>query len=194
MIVAACQQEVKAQKFSSEVWHNGEVILLEGDTLSGRVKYNMESQTLQFSGNGETIQTFSPRKLISFDIYDEIIGAYRIFYILPYEANGYYTTPYIFEVLFTGERISLLRTESVETVVRNTPYIYGGSYSSIELVYTYYFLKPGGEIREFSGKRSDIYRVMADRSGEIRAYIKDNNLDVDRLRDLMNVCSFYNSL
>lgn len=183
-----------AQKFSSDVWHSGEIILLDGDTLSGRVKYSMETQIVQFSQSGETIQTYSPRKLISFDLYDEIIGAYRIFYILPFEANGYYTTPFIFEVLFTGERISLLRTERVETVVRNTPYIYGGSYSSIEQVYTYYFLKTGGEIREFSGKRSDLYRIMADRSSDIRSYIKDKNLNLDRLRDLINVSSYYNSL
>jgi len=190
----AAQIPAMAQRFSSEVWHTGQVVLLEGDTLSGRVKYDMESQIVQYSGNGETIQTFSPRKLISFDLYDEVIGAYRIFYILPFEANGNYRTPYIFEVLYTGARISLMRTESVETVVRNTPYIYGGSYSSIEQVYTYYFLKPGGDIKVFSGKKSDLYRIMADRSAEIKGYIKENNMNVDRLTDLIRISSFYNSL
>ncbi len=193
-VVSLNQHPAHAQKFSSEVWHNGEVVLLEGDTLSGRVKYDMEAQIVQFSGNGETIQTFSPRKLIAFDLYDEVLGAYRVFYILPFEANGHYRTPYIFEVLYTGSRISLLRTESVETVVRNTPYIYGGSYSSIEQVYTYYFLKPGGDIQVFSGKKSDLYRIMADRSSEIKDYIKENNMNVDRLTDLIRISSYYNSL
>lgn len=185
---------VLSQKFSSEVWHNGSVVLLDGDTLTGRVKYDMEAQIVQFTGNGETILTYSPRKLISFDLYDEVIGAYRIFYILPYEANGYYQTPYIFEVLFTGARVSLLRTESIETVVRNTPYIYGGSYSSIEQVYTYYFLKPGGDIQPFSGKKNDLYRILADRSAQVKEFMKENNLDVDRVSDLVRICSYYNSL
>lgn len=194
LFISGLTDQVRAQKFSSEVWHSGEVILLDGDTLAGKVKYDMEAQIVQFSGNGETILTFSPRKLIAFDLYDEVIGAYRIFYILPFEANGNYTTPYIFEVLYTGARISLMRTESIETVVRNTPYIYGGSYSSTEQVYTYYFLKPGGEIVPFSGKRADLYRILADRSAEIKNYVKEYNLDIDRLADLMKVCSYYNSL
>jgi hypothetical protein len=185
---------LSAQRFSSEVWHNGEVILLEGDTLVGRVMYNMESQIVQFSRNGETIQTFSPRKLIAFELNDELMGYYRKFYILPFKANGYYTTPYIFEVLYMGEQISLLRTEKVETVVRTTPYIYGGSYSNIEQVYTYYFLKPGGNIKEFGGKKSDLVHIMNDHSGKIRDYIKENNINPDRVSDLLKISSYYNSL
>lgn len=194
ILLSCTAGQLTAQRFSSEVWHNGEIVLLDGDTLTGRVMYNMESQIVQFSNNNETIQTYSPRKLLSFDLYDEILGSYRVFYVLPFEADGHNTTPYIFEVLFMGERISLLRTEKVETVVRSTPYIYGGSYSTIEQVYTYFFVKPGGEIKAFDGKKSSLLRIMGDRSSQIRQYIKDNNMNLDRVSDLMKICSYYNSL
>jgi hypothetical protein len=194
VLISCLGEPLLAQRFSSEVWHNGEIVLLEGDTLTGRIMYNMESQTVQFSNNNETIQTFSPRKLLAFDLYDEILGSYRVFYILPFEADGHYTTPYIFEVLFMGERISLLRTEKVETVVRSTPYIYGGSYSTIEQVYSYYFVKPGGEIKPFDGKKSSLFRIMGDKSAQIRQYVKENNMNLDRVSDLMKICSYYNSL
>lgn len=184
----------RAQRFSSEYWHDGSVQLADGTRLNGRIKYNMEAQSVLFTSKGETIQTLSPRKLESFEIYDEIVGMRREFYILPYKLNGNYATPVMFEVPFQGEKISLLRTEKIETVVRTSPYMYGGSYSTTDVVYTYYFLKPGGNILEFNGKRSDLMTILGDKSAAVRKYMKENNFHLNSLADLVRICAYYNSL
>ena len=89
---------VQGQTYSSDVWHRGNLILFEGDTLVGEVKYNMENQSVQFTADGSTIQAFSPRKILAFEIYDKIIQSYRIFYILPFKSQGSYEAPFIFEL------------------------------------------------------------------------------------------------
>ncbi len=181
------------QRFSSEVWHEGRLVLLDGDTLRGQIKYDMESQSVQVSRDGQRIQAYSPRNILAFELYDEVIQAYRIFYILPYRSQGGYEAPYIFELSYEGPYMSLLRSEDIELVVRSLPYMYSST-TREELVYTYYFLDTKGNIREFNGKKSDINRIFPDRAAEMRNFIRDQRLKLDRLDHLVRLCSYYNSI
>ncbi|MEJ2005572.1 MAG: hypothetical protein P8X57_11540, partial [Cyclobacteriaceae bacterium] len=81
------------QQFSSEFWHEGRLILFEGDTLRGQIKYDMENQSVQYSADNGRIQAFSPRNILAFELYDEVIEAYRIFYVLPYRNQQGYESP-----------------------------------------------------------------------------------------------------
>ena len=183
-----------AQPFSSDVWHNGQVVLMTGDTLKGgQVKYNMENQTVQYSFNGENVQAFSPRKVLAFEMYDNVIDSYRVFYVLPYKAVNNYEAPFIFELSYEGPHMSLLRTEKVETVMRNVPYMYA-TYTFEEMQYTYYFIDKTGRIQEFNGKKNDLFRIMRNRAPEIKAFIRQENLKLDRLDHLVKISSYYNSL
>ena len=183
-----------SQPFSSDVWHNGQVVLMTGDTLKGgQVKYNMENQTVQYSFNGENVQAFSPRKVLAFEMYDNVIDSYRVFYVLPYKAVNNYEAPYIFELSYEGPHMSLLRTEKVETVMRNVPYMYA-TYTFEEMQYTYYFIDKTGRIQEFNGKKNDLFRIMRNRAPEIKAFIRQENLKLDRLDHLVKISSYYNSL
>ncbi|MCA6074877.1 hypothetical protein [Fulvivirga sedimenti] len=181
------------QSYSTDVWHRGNLFLFEGDTLSGEIKYNMENQSVQFTRDGSTVQAFSPRKILAFEIYDKIIQSYRIFYILPYKSQGTYEAPFIFELSYEGPYVSLLRTEKLELVVRSLPYMYS-TYTNEEMVYTYYFLDRSGRINEFNGKKSDLNRIFRDHAAEIRRFVKDERLKLDRLDHLIKICSHYNSL
>jgi hypothetical protein len=50
------------QEFPSELLHEGELVLLSGDTLKGQIKYNLENDLIQIVIN-ETVQTYSARKI-----------------------------------------------------------------------------------------------------------------------------------
>ncbi len=184
---------VFGQRFSNQVWHKGSLFLFEGDTLKGEIKYDMDNQTVQFTNDGLTIQAFSPRKILAFELYDEIIGSFRVFYVLPFRSQGNYEAPFIFELSYEGPYVSLLRSEKLEMVVRSLPYMYS-TYVNEEVVYTYYFLNKSGEILEFNGKKSDLNRIFRDHASEIRRYVKEERLKLDRLDHLINICSYYNSL
>lgn len=185
---------VLAQTFPSEIWHDGRLVLLEGDTLKGQVKYDLESDLIQFTENKETIKTYTGRKLLYFEIFDETVNRYRQFYAIPYNLQGDYKTPIIFEVLVTGEHLSLLSREALEHQVVNYPYAMSGTYSRLQLVYTHYLLKPDGSITEFTGRRRDLLRIMDKRSGEMKKFIKSNKLRVDNRSDLVKAVINYNSL
>lgn len=186
---------VQAQRFPSQVWHTGKLVLLEGDTLQGDIMYNQETDLIQYSINGgKTIQTFTARKLIFFEIFDEARSAYRQFYALPYSLRGGYKAPIIFELIREGRKITLLSREAIENKVVNSPYSATGIYTRTELVYTYYFLKPDGTIDRFRGKKKDLIWIMRKKSDEIKKFIKSENIKVDRRSDLVRVAAYYNSL
>ncbi|UII24627.1 hypothetical protein LVD15_14985 [Fulvivirga maritima] len=185
---------LQAQDFPSEIWHEGKIVLLEGDTLRGLVKYNLESDLIQYSGNKKTIKAYTGRKLLFFEIYDETVERYRQFFSIPYSLNGDYKVPIMFEVLVRGDELSLLCREAIEYQVRSYPYSMGGTYSSYVLVYTYYFMSPDGTIAKFSGKKKDLLYIMKEKHSEMKKYIKENKIDVDKRSDLAKALIYYNSL
>ncbi|MBL6446783.1 hypothetical protein JMN32_10700 [Fulvivirga sp. 29W222] len=183
-----------AQVFPSEVWHDGKLVLLEGDTLVGQVKYSLETDLVQYTRGGQTVKTFTARKLLFFEIFDKTSNRYRQFYAIPYSVKSNYKAPVIFEVLYTGEHLSLLSRESIEYQVANYPYSMAGTYTRLELVYTHYFLKPDGSISQSTGKKKDLLWVMNKKSSEIKRYIKNNKIRIDRRADLVKLVAYYNAL
>lgn len=193
LILLLCR--VTYAQFPSEVWHDGELVLVNGDSLKGQIKYNLETDLVQFSNDKKTIKTFTARKLLHFEIFDETSSRYRRFYVLPYSINGNYNAPIIFELVLEGRKLTLLSREAVEYQVANYPYAVAGSYTRLVLIYTHYFLTDEGEIIQFGGKKNDLLRgVMSKKSSEIKKFIKTNRIRVDSRPDLIKTVSYYNSL
>lgn len=193
ILCSLCQVSF-AQVFPSEVWHDGKLVLMEGDTLEGQVKYNLETDLVQFTRDRQTVKTFTGRKLLFFEIFDKTVNRYRQFYAIPYNVKSNYKAPVIFEVLYTGDHLSLLSREAIEYQVANYPYSMSGTYTRLELVYTHYFLKPDGSITLFTGKKKDLLWVMNKNSSEIKKYIKNEKIRIDRRGDLVKLVAYYNSL
>jgi len=182
-------------QFPSELWHEGEVVLLQGDTLKGLVKYDLETDIVQYTRDKKTIKTYTARKLLHFEIFDNTSGRYRSFYVLPYNLNGNYQAPIIFELVYEGKKLTLLSREAIEYQVTNYPYSVAGSYTRLELVYTHFFLTDEGNILRFDGKKKDLLRgVMARKSSDIKKFIKTNRLRVERRPDLVKIVAYFNSL
>jgi len=82
-----------AQKFPFEFWHEGKIVLESGDTLKGLVKYSMQEDLVQFQ-TPRTVETYTSRKVLFFEIFDGTIKRYRQFYSLPYAVTGQYRRPF----------------------------------------------------------------------------------------------------
>ena len=185
-----------AQYFPSEVWHDGELTLLDGDKLRGKIKYNLEADVIQLSTDN-TIQTYGARKILFFEIYDQEYQRYRQFYALPYEINGNYKVPRLFEVLHENTMTLLCREEiTQESIPQYGYYSYYGNRMSTRprLVYNYFFLNQGGEIIPYSQKKDDLYAILNQNQDEIHQYIKKNHLKHDRQGDLVRITAYYNTL
>ena len=185
-----------AQTFPSEVWHEGKVVLIDKQSYKGLVKYDLETDIVQVNIEN-TILTFSSKKILYFEIFDKSVDSYRQFYALPYTVSPGYKTPILFEVLHEGRPLSLLARESVTTeTIPQYSYYYGRSnyYSRYKLIYEFYFFNEKDGIRRYHMKKKDLLKMMQRKSSEVKKFINENNLRVDRRRDLERITAYYNSL
>jgi hypothetical protein len=181
-----------AQRFPSDFWHEGKVILDTGDTLKGNIKYDMQNDLLQLESKGKN-DTFTARKVLAFEIFDALTKNYRRFYSLPYTTSGQYKAPVFFELLEEG-KITLLSRETIEYRTTNSPYYYYGSYSRLVLVYKYFLLEENGEIRAFNEKKNEWLNLMGNKGEEVQKYAKTNRLSFDEKDELAKIVAYYNSL
>lgn len=196
MMMVLATLQAGAQNFPSEVWHEGKVVLIDKQVHKGQVKYDLETDMVQLNTDN-TIRAFSSKKILYFEIFDESVDSYRQFYALPYTVSQGYETPILFEVLHEGRPLSLLAREEIATEsIPQYSYYYGRNnyYSRYKLVYEFYFFNEKDGIRRYNLKKKNLLQLMQRKSAEVRKFINDNNLKVDRRRDLERITSYYNSL
>lgn len=182
----------RGQQWPSELWHEGKIVLLEGDTLKGSVKYDLQQDLVQFNGPAQRVEAFTARKVLFFEIFDHTVNKYRQFFALPYATNANYRVPVFFELLEEG-KMTLMCREELKTQVYSSPYYYG-NYTRVILVYTYYFLEENGDIHQFSGNKNDLIDLMGKQGDEVEKYMKANRLKFDDKYDLVKIIAYYNSL
>ena len=185
---------IAQSEFPSELWHEGKLVLLSGDVLRGKIKYNLDNDAVQINVNSR-INTYSARKILYFEIFDETVDRYRQFYALPYRIRPNYKVPLLFEVLYENTLTLLCREAIVQENIPQFNYYYGSRYSTrLRLVYEYYFLDKDGEIIKYTQKKEDLYAIFTKNQSELEKYIKKNSLRYDRQRDLVRITAYYNSL
>lgn len=180
------------QKFPSEFWHDGKVVLEAGDTLKGSVKYDLQSDMVQYS-TGNNLELYTARKLTYFEIFDETSKRYRHFYSIPYAATGAYKAPVLFELLAEG-KMTLLCRESIEYRSYSSSFYTYGSSSRLVLVYSYFLLNEGGAIEPFIGKKADLLALMGNKSKLVEKYMKVNKLNVTDRTEFVQIIQYYNTL
>ncbi|MCF6360959.1 MAG: hypothetical protein L3J29_09390 [Cyclobacteriaceae bacterium] len=184
-----------AQEFSSDLWHQGMVVLVNEDTITGKIKYNLAQDLIQVEAHKKAY-AFSGKRVFYFQIFDETVDAYREFYVLPYALVNQYESPVFFEVLVEGKLTLLCREAIVTKTVSDNLSPYGPpmSYSRNVVVYTYYFLNSKGKITKYSLKKKDLLRVLSNRADKIEEYMRVNNLKADKLYYLSRIIAFYNAI
>jgi hypothetical protein len=180
----------QAQSFPFDYWHDGKVVLESGDTLRGALKYDL-SDLLQVKHDNR-LESFSARKVLFFEIFDQIYKRYRTFYALPFALEGQYKTPVFFELLSEG-KLTVLTREKLEYKSYSSPYYYYGSYTRLVMVNIYYLLKEDGTIEQFLSKKSDWYELMGNKADDVHDYAKQNRLSFDDKYQLKNIIDYYNS-
>lgn len=188
-------------QFPSQIWHKGNIVMADGQTLSGLVKYDLDNNLIQLQG--ETVNTFTASNVESFEIFDETYGGIRKFYSLPYALNGNYEAPTFFEVLTQGEDIALLCREYIATDNRGMNSWGGGmmmnplwgpaGFSGYRMAFNYYFFK-NGRLEKYSLKKKDLFTMLPGYEDEISLFMRKNRLEHDKRGDLLRITAYYNEL
>ena len=180
-----------SQDFPSEMWHEGKLVLVSDQTISGLLKYDQVKGIVQVDRDGKVF-TYSAKSIFHFEIYDITTESYREFYVLPYGLVTSYKAPVIFEVLVEGG-LTLLSREYIMTKNIQSPYSIG-SYAKEVLAYDYFFLDKQGNITKYTLKKKDLYNAVSKRQNQVIEYMKANRLHHDRRNDLVRVIAFYNAI
>ncbi len=167
-------------------------MLEDGTTLKGSVKYDMSTDLVQVKID-DRYESFTARKVLSFEIYDKTVKRYRNVYSLPYATSGTYKAPVFFELLEEG-KITLLCREALEYRTTSSSFYYYSNYTRLVVVYNYFTLEENGDIVPFVGRKNDWLDKMGDRRTEVQNFAKDGKLDFDEKYDLVQIITFYNSM
>lgn len=178
------------QTWPFELWHEGKIILSEGDTLNGLVKYDLQQDLVQFDSKTASPLAFTARKVVYFEIFDRSANRYRRFFSLPFSTSPGYKTDLFFELLEEG-KLTLLAREFLEYQTQSTAFM---SVSRLVLSHRYFFLKDTGDIEEFIGKRSDLLQMMGRRSEDVDKFMRQNRLTIEDKLDFARIVDYYNSL
>lgn len=182
-----------AQKsWPSEMWHDGKIVLADGDTLKGLVKYDFQQNLVQYVANEKQAEVYTARKVLFVEIFDETVHKYRTFFVLPYANESNYKTPMFFELLAEG-KLTLLSRDVLEYKTYNTYYAYGGITRLVETS-SFYLLKDNGTIEDFRGNKGDLLSLMGNQGKTVDKYIKSNRLNFDDKYDVAKIVAYYNSL
>ena len=191
-VVAITPVQAQTSAFR-DIWYKGTLILTEGDTLSGAIHYEIENDLVQIDISS-SVKTYSARQIWSFRIQDPDIKAERVFFALPYNVEGSYKVPMLFELLTEGE-VSLLAREKL--VTESIPqYNYWGNnyYTRTRLSSDYFFGFANGKIRRYDGSKKDFFYLIKDKSSELKKFVNENRLRYNDIYDLVQIIDYYNSL
>ncbi|MCS6820556.1 MAG: hypothetical protein NZ551_01670 [Microscillaceae bacterium] len=188
-----------SQYFAEREWQNGSVFL-EEDTLIGNFKYELERETVIFESGGQ-LQTFSSRKVVGFQFYDNYYRKNRFFYTLPFAKRSNYKTPTFFELLYQGETVSLLCREQLtsrtQSVLTPNPWGIGvpNTIITYSIKYDFYFLfNKNNQVKYFNSTKKDLLRLLPDQASALQNYLEKNKVRFNSPEDMTNLIAFYNSL
>lgn len=184
----------QAQRLSSEAWHQGEVLLLDGQKRSGKINYSFSENRILVQTPTQTFTYFSD-KVLSFSIYDLIRMTHRQFYSLPYEVQAEYKKRIFFELIYENDASLLVREKLVAQTYRDpmnpTMIVTRGYVEEDE----YYLINPNGQIDRFIKERKFILRYVGKiYKDKMKDFMKKNKIDVLLREDMIKVVAFYNEL
>ena len=198
LVLLFCFSAAHSQQLSRDFWHDGEVTLFSGETLRGRLHYDLDNDNIQLQYAG-AIKSFSAFQVESFDFFDEVLKMQRSFYALPYSKIGSYATPTFFE-LFADGYLTLLNREVITYRTATPMGFWGWGYrpfmgASIPVMDDSYYvlLVKEEKVIQITSVQKEVLALMEDKASEVEGFINANRIRLDRRGDLIRLFDFYNS-
>jgi hypothetical protein len=192
-----------AQSFSKDIWHEGEVGLFSGETLRGKIKYDLDNNSLQITTGG-VVRSLSSYQVESFQFFDELQKTPRSFFTLPYKRIGNYESPVFFELLYEGTKLTLLNREVFvqRAIGAANPWSWGwwglprmSMGTTAVQSDSYYILDMEKEqVIKLGNQRGDWLLLMRDFRDEMSEFIRVNKLSVTERKDVLKIMAYYDEL
>ncbi|WP_141719742.1 hypothetical protein [Roseivirga misakiensis] len=182
----------------SQVWHEGEIFLKDGERITGRIKYDLTADAVHFDLKGAT-RTFVANQIQQFFFFQEANKTKRYFITLPFAERGNYKRPKLFEIFYSGDVSLLAREEAIfsnwsirdpEGVGGVRPVRTAGSRTN----YDFFLIDKKGEVQMIGKGVKKVVRSFKGHHKQLRTFIKSNKLDVKNAWGMINLVEYYNTL
>lgn len=191
-----------------QVWKNGTVVLVSGDTVSGAITYHCREDVVEVTKDDTSISTFSPVNVEYFTVINDYTGRqqlFRTFYWDQGRSNTDFKKPSFFEQLNDGSYTLIIREEYIQKnkSAANDISPYGIEYDARtsvdgyfvnEIRPLYYILLPDGDIVPLKRVRKDLLDLCGKKSRLVKKYAKKNKLSFDKPNELTAIVNYYNTL
>ena len=185
-------------------WYPGSIVLKEGETLEGEIKYDLRADAVHLRVN-QVIRTFVANQITGFNITQVDVEGKRFFISMPFEATGGYKRPKLFEVIYINEVSLLGREEDAYSTwttldpsidLANSRRRVGRRYSSRYATSNYdYFLSDNkGGITIMKRGVKGVTRAFDNYHKELKTYIRRNKLNIKSVYDMAKIVDYYNSI
>lgn len=180
-----------AQRFSPDYWHSGGVVLKSGDTLIGKLYYNLEENTVQIDDNLNK-HFYHALKLEAIFFNSSLDSNLRVFHVYDYKLYNGYEVPLFFEILQQDSLVSLLGRERLIFLTRTGSANF--SSGNVTMGFDFYLKFNNGKIVFLPTKKKTIIRSFPDEQKELLEFVKRNKMDFNSLEDVKQLISFYNQI
>ncbi len=180
-----------SQDYSSEKWHLGQVITTENDTLRGQIKYSFSENYILLK-TPQSERNYTPMMVSEIDFTDAITGAFRVFKQLKIETQKDFYTPFLCEILLSGN-VSLLSRDDVVVYLRYSEANPSINIQEKEEIIDYYVLI-NENVYSLDPSKRNLKQIFNDRFDEVYAFWKQNELKPYIKKDLIKIFEFYNTL
>lgn len=193
LLLSIISVNLKAVDLDQLTWFNGEIYLMDGTWLQGKVSYSVNSDVVKINDDGR-IKAFSPVKVNHFSFYDDIYEMNRTFYALPHQDKQYPKIVF-FELIHEGEvallsRLSLLHVN--QKIYVDTPIILESEIPDWARMDNYYIMKRNGEMHNFNGTTTSLLEILQHQK-PVKEFIKSEQIDLRDRGDLSLLMNFYDT-
>ena len=162
-----------SQRFSPDFWHDGGIVLNNGDTLKGKVYYSLQENAVQLDSDSK-IRYFKAFKLHGIYFYSSLDSNFREFRVLEVEQDNGYKVPEFFEFFHQGENgIDLLGRERLVFTRKGSGAV-GFNEPGVTMGYDLYIRDSSG-IHYIDNRKKYYLNVFGVNKNEIEIFINKNN-------------------
>ncbi|WP_027002984.1 hypothetical protein [Hugenholtzia roseola] len=196
--------KVEAQRFSTDLWHQGEVYPFQEAPLKGEVRYNFEQNSLILKLDNGTLRSFHASQIEKFFINDALKKQTRYIFSLPYFSakDPNYQTLHFFELQIEGELNLLSREIFVQDYLyAYNPYFgYSQPYQVLRESQEWFLFEiEGSRLVAFQTEDKNLLReqllsFMANKKEQVLAFIQEKDLKLQKQADWFALIRYYNTL
>ena len=185
-------QTAQAIDIGKKNWYKGEIVLRNGEKLSGKVQYDLKQNVAVIKYDGK-MQAYSAFNVDYFKIIDSKRRTLRSFYSMPFINPKGLKRLMFFELIFEDKFAIFNREHKARkehAMLSEIPFVEDKETEKEVTVFTYYVFTPDGNFQKVLTEKADLVKKLSLNRREkknLENFIYENDLNLNNRSDFIRV-------